>query len=98
MHQSQALYIQIQEDMFAVNIGDKTFPKTIVNPLHPNISMHILHTVLFTFPMVLTKRIFSTSADSSVFYNSVKFDLWEEIHRKTRCLSLSEVRIKNKTY
>ena len=50
MHQSQALYIQIQEDMFAVNIGDKTFPKTIVNPLHPNISMHILHTVLFIFP------------------------------------------------
>ena len=98
MHQSQALYIQIQEDMFAVNIGDKTFPKTIFNPLHPNISMHILHTVLFTFPMVLTKRIFSTSADSSVFYNSVMFDLWEEIHRKTRCLSLSEVRIKNKTY
>ena len=40
--------------------------------------------------------IFSTSADSSVFYNSVMFDLWEEIHRKTRCLSLSEVRIKNK--
>ena len=23
-----------------------------VNPLHPNISMHILHTVLYTFPKV----------------------------------------------
>ena len=27
------------------------------NPLHPNISMHILHTVLYTFPNVLTRRI-----------------------------------------
>ena len=28
-----------------------------INPLHPNISMHILHTVLYTFPKVLTRRI-----------------------------------------
>ena len=28
-----------------------------VNPLHPNISMHILHTVFFTYPKVLTRRI-----------------------------------------
>ena len=27
------------------------------NPLHPNTKMHILQTVLFTFPMVLTRRI-----------------------------------------
>ena len=27
------------------------------NPLHPIISMHILHTVLYTFPVVLTRRI-----------------------------------------
>ena len=27
------------------------------NPLHPNISLHILHTVLCTFPMVLKRRI-----------------------------------------
>ena len=27
------------------------------NPLHPSISMHILHTVLSTFPKVLTRRI-----------------------------------------
>ena len=25
--------------------------------LHPNISMHILHSVLYTFPEVLTRRI-----------------------------------------
>ena len=28
-----------------------------VDPLHPNISMHILHTVLYTFPRMLTRRI-----------------------------------------
>ena len=28
-----------------------------VNPLQPNISVYILHTVLFTFPKVLTRRI-----------------------------------------
>ena len=27
------------------------------NPLHPNISMHIRHTVLNKFPKVLTRRI-----------------------------------------
>ena len=27
------------------------------NPLPPNISVHILHTVFYTFPKVLTKRI-----------------------------------------
>ena len=30
----------------------KTFP----NPLHPNISMHILHTVLYTFSNILMRR------------------------------------------
>ena len=28
-----------------------------LNPLHPNISMHILHTFLCTFTKVLTRRI-----------------------------------------
>ena len=28
-----------------------------LSPLHPNISMHILHTVLYTFLKVLTRRI-----------------------------------------
>ena len=31
--------------------------ETAINPLQPNISMDILHTVLYTFPKVLTKRI-----------------------------------------
>ena len=29
----------------------------LINPLHPNISMHILYTALYTFPKVLAKRI-----------------------------------------
>ena len=29
-----------------------------INPLHPNISMHILHTVLYRFTKVLTRIIF----------------------------------------
>ena len=29
----------------------------LVNSLHPNIGIHILHTVLYTFPKVLTRRI-----------------------------------------
>ena len=30
---------------------------TLVDPLHLNISMHILHTVPYIFPKVLTRRI-----------------------------------------
>ena len=29
----------------------------VFNRLHPNIRMHILHTVLYTFPNVLARRI-----------------------------------------
>ena len=32
-----------------------------INPLHPNISMHILHTVLDTFPKELMRRICLTT-------------------------------------
>ena len=47
--------------MKSVNAADNLF-----NPLHPNISMHILHTVLYTFPRVLTWRICLTV--KSFFY------------------------------
>ena len=30
---------------------------SLFNPLHPNISMHILHTFIYTFLKVLTRRI-----------------------------------------
>ena len=33
------------------------FSDSNLNPLHPTISMHILHTALQTFPKVLTRRI-----------------------------------------
>ena len=29
---------------------------SLFNPLHPNISMHILHTFIYTFTKVLTRR------------------------------------------
>ena len=32
-----------------------------LNLSHPNISMHILHTVLYTLPMLMTRRICLTS-------------------------------------
>ena len=35
--------------------------KITLNPLHPRISMHILHTVLYTFSKVLTRRICLTN-------------------------------------
>ena len=30
----------------------------LVDPLHPNTRMHILHTALYTFPMELARRIY----------------------------------------
>ena len=36
---------------------ETTDPSKGFNPLHPNISMHTLHSVLCTFPKVLTRRI-----------------------------------------
>ena len=31
-----------------------------MNPFYPKISMHILHTVLYTFPKILARRIYLT--------------------------------------
>ena len=41
------------------------FP-AVINPLHPNISIHILHTLLYTFPLILTRRICLTIKASLV--------------------------------
>ena len=35
----------------------RTFVVISLNPLNPNIRLHILHTVLYTFPKELTRRI-----------------------------------------
>ena len=36
---------------------DLLFPTSYTDPLHRNVGIVILHTVPFTFPLVLTKRI-----------------------------------------
>ena len=51
----------------------------ILNPLHPNISMHILHTVLYIFPKLLTRRICLAKLASLVgghFVYSCDLNVW----------------------
>ena len=55
--QENTLYIIHCYIIFAIN---ETITKLLYNPLHPNISMHILHTVQYTFPKVMTRRICAT--------------------------------------
>ena len=38
------------------------FGFSCINPSHPNISKHILHTVLYTFPIILTRRVSQSRA------------------------------------
>ena len=49
---------------FQKNVNEKYEAKKCgafnMNPFYPNISMHILHTVLHTFPKILTRRIYLT--------------------------------------
>ena len=48
------------------------------NPLHPIIRMHILHTVLYIFSKVLTRRICLKARASLVgdhFFNSCNFNV-----------------------
>ena len=46
--------------------GNSTF---YYNPLHRNISKDILHTVLYTFPMLLTRRICLTTKSFSSWWS-----------------------------
>ena len=45
----------------AITVRGTFFPPGLVlaffNSLHPNIRIYFLHTVLYTFPMALTRRI-----------------------------------------
>ena len=43
--------------IYCVGLVSFSIQSVHLNPLRPNISMHILHTVLCTFPKVLTGRI-----------------------------------------
>ena len=61
-----------------------------VNPVHPNISIYILHTVLYTFPKVLTKRICLTIKSFFSCWSFPRvFWFWGEV----RCLSLTGHRV-----
>ena len=51
------LFSQNLEVICDPQLNRRTAWNLFVNPLHPNISMHILHTVLNTFPEVLIRRI-----------------------------------------
>ena len=42
---------------YSTTVSLETYPLYSFNPLHPNISMHILHTVLYAFPKLLTWKI-----------------------------------------
>ena len=45
--------------IFKTSQGGNSAPSsTVFNPLHLNISMHILHTVLYTFPIGTDKENF----------------------------------------
>ena len=53
---SKTLYMATPTKESSVRWG-KVLGKPILKPLQPDISMHILHTVLYTNPEVLTGRI-----------------------------------------
>ena len=44
--------------------SEYTTEVSLINPLYPNVSFHILHTLLYTFPLMLMKRIHLTIKDS----------------------------------
>ena len=64
-----------------------------LHPLHPNISVHILHTVTYTFPKVLMRKICSTIKSSFSWWSFPLFS-WSQINDlgvllsgETRCLN-----------
>ena len=59
------------------NVGKHTIWVTS-NSLHPNISLQVFHTVLYTFPMVLIMRICLTKNFSSLdhFLYSCDLNVW----------------------
>ena len=57
-----------------------------MNTLHPNISMQVLHTVHYTFPMVLKFAMIS------FILMTLMFDLKVTLMRELKCLSLLEVK------
>ena len=67
-------------------------------PLHPNISMHILYTVLYTFPNGLARRIFSIIQGLQLIVISfilmtLMFDSGVILKGEIRCQSLSGMKV-----
>ena len=66
-----------------------------IDPLHPNISVHILHTVLCTFPKVLTRRICLTIKSFFSWWSFPLFSLFNlgvTFYGEFRCQSLLRVK------
>ena len=61
----------------------KEYKEGLFNPLHPNINIHILHTVLYTFTKVLTRRICLTITDEFLQLVIISF-----IHMTLMCRSV----------
>ena len=53
---NRTAYIEKKAEEVQEDINCRTV-YLIINPLHPNINMHILHTVLYKCPKVLIRRI-----------------------------------------
>ena len=68
-----------------------------INPLQPNISIHILHTVLYTFPNVPARRIFLNNQEVlqlmiiSFILMTLLFVPWVILKGEIRCWSLSGI-------
>ena len=69
------------------------------HPIQRNISMHSLHTVLYTFPKVLTRRIWLTIKIEllhpviiSFFLMTLMFDSGVILHCEIRCQSILRVK------
>ena len=72
------MYLSQRMDMW--NIVKK---KSLCNPFNPEINTHILHTVLYTFPKVLTRRIcliiknfFNLWSFPLISWKNVWFGVW----------------------
>ena len=63
MTDSEILMTEVEVINIIVTSSDSWFKQWLFTPLHPNISIHILHTVLYTFPKMLTRRICLTNQE-----------------------------------
>ena len=76
--------------------------RSTLNPLQPNVSMHILHTVLYTFPIVLAGTIRLTIKRLKILdiWKFHIFALWwkDEIRRSLQLRTLLKRVVVNRTW